>query len=86
MPTPIAVREIKDVEDVKLWIAEHDGRINAYWDQQRQFNAEVQDDMRNVFSRLNAVERRAAWMAGVGAGAGALLGTLLAFLTGLGGG
>jgi len=37
----VSARRLEDLEDVKAWINEHDGRISAWWDEQRRINAHV---------------------------------------------
>ncbi len=52
------------------WAAEHDGRINAWWVAQHEFNPKLE-------SRVSALEKRVILVTGFGAGAGAVAGTLL---------
>lgn len=69
-------RRIEDLDDVKTWIAEHDGRNTAYWKAQHELNDKA-DDKLNVFDkRLMAVEKRVMWIAGVFAAVGAVAGTI----------
>ena len=68
---------ITSLDDVKTWIAEHDGRIDAYWDAQFRLNSKMEDKLAEVNVRLNAVEKRIAWIAGGAAAVGALAGSML---------
>jgi len=62
---------------VKTWIAEHDGRINAYWEAQHDWNARQETAIRDLTSRLQAVEKRVIWLSAIAAGGGGVLGNLL---------
>jgi hypothetical protein len=54
--------ELKTVEDCAAWIYEHDGRIQAWWEAQRDYNSratshvnECQSMMRN---KIDVIERK----------------------------
>lgn len=72
----------QDLQAVLLWIAEHDGRIEAWWDQQHRWNLsfekEVRLSQRELSTRLTSVERRMIYVAGIAAGAGSILFNLAA--------
>jgi len=62
--------------DVQRWQAEHDGRINAWWEQQFRVNQSFE-------KRLVAVERKVIWASGFAAGIGALTGGMITRLLGV---
>lgn len=62
------------VERHSLYIAGHEGKINAYWEAQHTWNAGVDKNFTDIFKRLTALEKRIAWVAGLSAGIGAALG------------
>jgi hypothetical protein len=70
-------RDINSLEDVKVWIAEHDGRIDAWWDAQHQWNTSHHESHGAIHSRLASIERRIIYVSGIFAGAGGLLGSLV---------
>ncbi len=69
-----------DLQAVLLWIAEHDGRIDAWWEQQkdwnRSFEKEVRSKQQGFELRLSAVEKRMIYVAGIASGFGSILGTV----------
>jgi hypothetical protein len=75
---------IEDLDDVKSWIAEHDGRINAWWEAQREWNTQNDashvrigsrlDDLRQ---RIESLERRVVYAAGFATAIGVTIGTLI---------
>lgn len=67
--------KIETLEDVRLWIADHDGRIDQLWQQQHRINDRTE-------SRVSALERRVIFWAGAAAAAGSILGPLLGRLVG----
>lgn len=68
---------LEDLEDVKQWIAAHDGKITAYWEQQHSWNKTADHNFRDIYSRLTSIEKKIMWVAGMGATLGAFLGVLL---------
>ena len=66
-----------DVQGITVWIAEHDGRIDAWWDEQKRWNLAFEKEVRTQHHgfelRLSAVEKRMIYVAGFGAGIGSLL-------------
>jgi len=71
---------IDDIDDVRAWIAEHDGRINAWWASQHEWNKQMNLHYARIEGRLSAVERKIIYASGFAAAAGSLLG---AFLSGI---
>ncbi len=67
----------QNLEDVKAWIAEHDGRIDAYWKAQHRLNDRTEARFAAFGLRLEAVERRVLWISGAAATLGGVLGGLL---------
>lgn len=79
---------IESLDDVRAWIAEHDGRINAWWESQHQWNAreesrrlaregELSDRIDRISDRVHSLERRVVYVAGVMSALGALGGNLI---------
>lgn len=78
---------VESLDDVKselqrqaLWMAEHDGRINAYWEAQHKLNDVVAKKFHTFGLRLDALERRVLYMAGGASALGAVAGVLIARL------
>ncbi len=71
---------IETVNDMKLWIAAHDARIDAYWEAQHRWNDKMELKLHALGLRLGAVEKRVMWIAGACAGAGAGVGSVLGVL------
>ena len=69
-----------DVQGVLLWIAEHDGRIDAWWEEQKRWNRDFEKEVRTTQHgfelRLSAVEKRMIYVAGIASGVGSILGTV----------
>jgi len=63
------------VAAMQLWVAEHDGRIEAWWEAQREWNAKMETQVIGLTQRLTAVEKRMMWWAGAAAGAGGWIGS-----------
>lgn len=61
--------EIKLV-DISRWQAEHDGRINAWWEEQFRTNKDHSE-------RLRSLESKVMWFSGFAAGVGAILGSVI---------
>ena len=66
-----------DIESIRMWIAEHDGRIEAWWVQQREWNNRMEERMETLTHRVSSVEKRMMWIAGAFAAIGSLAGQLL---------
>ncbi len=77
-------QQIRDLEKririQETWSAEHDGRINALWSEQREFNRETTLVIKKCTERLVTMEKRLIWMVGFGSGIGAVLGAFGASL------
>jgi hypothetical protein len=56
--------------DIARWQAEHDGRINAWWEQQFRVNKDYN-------ARLRTLERKVIWASGAMAAIGAVLGGIV---------
>ncbi len=67
----------KTVEELALWAAEHDGRVNALWDNQHSLNDLMEKRLYAISTRLGALERKVMWFAGFAACAGGLIGGVL---------
>ena len=75
-----ALRELKDLDDVKLWIAEHDGRIEERWEQQWRENRHTKDTLDRHDAALQSLEKRIAWFAGMAAALGSIGGTMISWI------
>lgn len=64
------VHDIENLDGVKLWIADHDAHVNAWWEQQWQQN-------RSFSSRLDRLELRIFLIVGMGSVLGGFVGQLL---------
>ncbi len=66
---------------MEQWQAEHDGRINAWWEAQHGYNAKNDAMISEYQRRLTGLERKVIFFSGaasaIGAIAGALAGVLL---------
>lgn len=65
------------INKINLWISEHDGRTNAWWDAQHSWNNKQEEKMEVVHGRITALERRVMFVSGIASGVGAVAGTLL---------
>lgn len=74
---PMSAHRIEDLDDVKAWIAGHDGRINAWWEAQHNLNAVEMASLKSLERRMSTLEKRVIWVTAFGAGVGAVIGTLL---------
>lgn len=59
------------------WRAEHDGRINAWWEAQRTWNAKTDQKMHNFGVKLSALEKKVIFFSGFAAALGSGLGALI---------
>ena len=70
----------KDLEEIKLWVAAHDARIDAWWVEQKQWNRDFEKEVRGAQRgfeiRLSAVEKRMVYVAGIASGIGSIVGTV----------
>ena len=65
---------------IQIWIAEHDARINAYWEQQHKDNDIMFRKLKCIDTRVTTIEKKIMLVCGVFAGLGALLGNALPFI------
>ena len=66
-----------DLDGVRLWIAEHDARINGYWHTQWSRNKEMRKDINSTFDHVIQLKMRLIWITGAVAGA-SFVSTMLA--------
>ena len=59
------------------WMAEHDGRINAWWTQQREWNLKMEQKVDKHSLRLGALERKVLFISGAAAAIGSIVGALV---------
>lgn len=69
--------KINDLDDVKMWIARHAGRSDAYWKEQHRWNDRQEQDIAHLEKRLSTLERKIMWLSGLAAAGGSSLGTML---------
>lgn len=60
----------KRVAKLELWASKHDGRIDAWWEAQHEWNGKIEP-------RVSAVEKRLIWFAGFSAAVGAYVGNMV---------
>ena len=68
---------VQSLEDVIVWVIDHDSRIDVWWEQQHVWNARMEQKMDRISLRLTALEKRVMWLSGAAAAIGALIGNLL---------
>jgi len=64
-------QRIETTEDIINWIFEHDGRIDAYWENQHKWNSKVDDNFKEYDKRMSSVEKRMIMFSTVGSMIGA---------------
>ncbi len=69
--------KIETLEDVKIWIADHDGRIDQLWSDQHRWNEKAEHKIGQLDNRVNSLERRVMWFSGAAAAIGAFAGVFL---------
>lgn len=62
------------------WEAEHDGRINAWWEAQHDWNGKIEKWQHTIGARMSAIERKIMWVSGFAAAIGAVAGNVLSNL------
>ncbi len=67
------------MSDVKAWIADHDGRNDAYWEAQHSLNGKTEESLDMNALRLAALEKRIVWITGFAAAVGAGIGSAIRF-------
>jgi hypothetical protein len=65
--------KIDSLEDAASWIHAHDGRIDAWWDMQHALNKDNASRFTSLEKRMQSVEYRVIWAAGLAAGFGATI-------------
>lgn len=68
------VERVKTLEDVKVWVADHDATSAAWWQSQREWNERVDKKIADLNVRLTAAERRLIYVAGAASAVGGSLG------------
>lgn len=66
-----------NLEDVKMWIAAHDGRISAYWEAQFKLNQDIKDDISNLRTRVSSLERKVIYICAIASASGAGIGNVV---------
>ena len=70
-------RRVESLNDVKLWIAANDARIDAQWHFQNSWNRDIEKKLYSFGLRLGGLEKRVAWIAGACSAGGGIIGALL---------
>jgi len=70
-------RILKNDEDIKAWIYEHDARIDAWWVEQRNLNTDITKELAAMGARLSTLERKVIFWSGGAAVVGSLIGAFL---------
>lgn len=68
---------VDSLEDVKVWIADHDGTTMAWWQAQREWNQRVDRKIADLNVRLTAAERRLIYVAGAASALGGSVGAAI---------
>ena len=68
---------IENIDDLKTWVAAHDGRIDAWWDTQHKWNVKVERELLEMDKRLTTLEKRIILVAAVMSGIGTTIGQLI---------
>ena len=74
MPRP---EKLEELSDLIAWIHDHDGRIDAYWANQHDWNGKIELRLDRFDVRMTAVEKRIMWFAGAAAATGSLVGAVI---------
>lgn len=75
----VPTRVEEDIVAIKMWQAEHDGRINALWEAQERFNDKCEAERAVLGRRVTSIEKRVLLLAFGGAIIGTVLGQQLPF-------
>ncbi len=73
---------IHDPETQRLWSVAHDAKIDVYWANQHAWNERMMNQMEALGARLQKVENRLVWLAGLATGM-AMLSTTIAVMLGI---
>jgi hypothetical protein len=68
----------QEVKEHSEWIAAHDARGEALWDEQRRTNLAQAQVLEKLSDKVGAMQTKLAYITGFAAVLGAVLGTLLA--------
>ena len=75
MPIDLSViNKIETIDDVKTWLAAHDGQVQTWWDAQHEQNNILIKQMAEITVKLDTLRTRNIWLSGLGAGIGFLIG------------
>lgn len=73
---------IESIEDIILWITDHDARIDVFWKNQHNWNKGVDLRFEGSEKRVTILEKKVIFVAGIAAAIGSGLGAfLIQFLT-----
>ena len=73
--TMVRPSRVDSMDDIKTWIADHDGRIDAWWEAQHALNDELEE-------RITKNEKRLIWLMASAAAGGGVAGQIIATLFG----
>jgi hypothetical protein len=69
MSTPEPIDTLPAME---RWIVAHDTRCQAWWEEQRRWNARVEDRLESQGTRISTLERRVVWLTAAAAAGGSI--------------
>jgi hypothetical protein len=67
--------EPEDLDDALRWIIAHEARVTEYWRQRWRMNNQARDERLDMRKRIDKLEQKLVWIAGLAAGVGAVLGS-----------
>lgn len=67
---------IGSLEEARLWAVEHDAKGGALWSQQGEINAKMDKWRREMYGRIDHLERRLVFASGVASAVGAVAGVI----------
>ena len=78
MPDNRPTSNIQSIDDARMWMIDHDARIDVWWEIQHKLNAKVEEEMGSLGLRISACEKKLMLIAGAASAVGGLVGGLLA--------
>lgn len=67
--------DIKNIGDLKLWLATWSTQSNDWWVEQRTWNDRMYNRVDDLRKRVFSIERRNSWIAGASSVIGSVLGS-----------
>ena len=72
------IEKLDDCEDVRAWAHRHQAEVGVEWNQQHLWNRRVEKQLHELTRRITALEKRVVGLAALAAGAGGVIGQVLA--------